>query len=975
MTLQQATKERINESIMLTTSRQSSFRPMPPAAATPSSEMMMSEVFSERYNRQQRLVKKKKTKKKTKRRRRRATKNGEVTAAVAARHFTSYSSSSEEPFHNQLEKMREKHLQQHQGFRPIAPPMPPIDSDCVFSDLEMDSTPQVLLWNNSRSRSCSSSSNSSSDGEDDDEAGEEHRTSPPDFFRTDGVARQSPSPPNGERIDSANVKANQRKEQEEHQPWELGPIGPKWYEWRYWQQKLSRDCCLPKHSAKPIAKTESGQNVRYQRKRRLEYRRPAYLQASPHPGLPYHPFVQAVPVHQLSPLTDATMYGYHPRPHQQLHQQPYPPGPWQHNTPYYMPHLGQQHVVPISNKGDAKPHTLQHNQNHDMHSLIVAGRQANGNYNDGQETEEPAKPKRGHVRTSSSFSGGNITPPPVNINNNHSETRTNMDDSPIPDYQSVSSLEPGSPWRTPSQQDTSHMKVIIPDTQPTMVTQTSTVMSFRVNGIRRRANTGDSPRAGPTNSASKPPVVPRRRTQSASGQKTAPPAASSNNTNASLPRKTSPNNANSVSRPRNLSRCFSEASANTNGSRHRRGGTVTEFSFESITNNEAFQNNIPKPLGTPRSVSLPMEVKVHNRPPRTTQQQYQHQLELDGGYDSEDYQRCPIVISVSPRHNAASPQSSLGQDETPDGYISPLEDEDHPAYNQGLATPGSSVIDRRSPTEDTVDFVTGSPQSNEQSNPQDSLKENSKEKYPVEVEAECNSPFGKLKEPPAITSGDSWMWKWVNNNQGLPVVQEDGNAVTQNKPTKLVSIDDESVIKKDRSPTSSSQKQQQEYLPKNSSFEEQWWSQHGGLSEGTALSGWVAFSLGDVMVQKLRLQNKPLDKADIRYLMARSDSQTLWTAQSDGQFEAANLKGCRCEVREISRRHGRAVVVTRNSTGEAVCTLLPISLPNDYSGTDDEFDAVRPFPKGDYLPDDQQYSTMHIMFSLDAVVKANGSWG
>ena len=310
--------------------------------------------------------------------------------------------------------------------------------------------------------------------------------------------------------------------------------------------------------------------------------------------------------------------------------------------------------------------------------------------------------------------------------------------------------------------------------------------------------------------------------------------------------------------------------------------------------------------------------------------------------------------------------------EEPTGYISPLEEEEEEFTRRrrlSSASPGEGTntsVTTTSPeglvstrSEEYAADV-DSPQNN--SNPQDSLCEDDsreegggdQENHPAAANSfENSSPFAKLKAPPAIPDDESWMWSWVNKTTTAvtPTASDVGSVVETKKSRGGIKT---------------------VYLPKNVALAESWKSQHATKPEqGIALSGWAAFGLGDHIIQKLTIQGENLEREDITHFVLPIGSNKLWISTPNGSFEAVDLTGCRVEVNEISRDHGRALYLKRIKSGETMCTLLPVCLPENYDGGIDTFgDGSVCFPEGAYLPDDQQYTTMHIMFALDALLKA-----
>ncbi|CAB9525809.1 expressed unknown protein [Seminavis robusta] len=426
---------------------------------------------------------------------------------------------------------------------------------------------------------------------------------------------------------------------------------------------------------------------------------------------------------------------------------------------------------------------------------------------------------------------------------------------------------------------------------------------------------------------------------------------------------------------RDLTRSFSEASANTNGSRHRRGGTVCEFSFESLITNS------PR---TKRSNSLPLEVQiqVHYAPTPTGNNNAPSRWRLDSNGDDS------LVFLDKPKKSRPAPE------EEEKGYISPLEEEQFLNGSVIHAVPKSASDMDASPqtsTSNPQDSLCGDDDEDYNDNEMDdSIVGTPTKKKPHGEESAASSPFSKLKDDaPLMSAGESWMLQWCNHDttavadvpfSAVTPTQSPSNSST-NTSRSSRSVVRRRVAKPPKSPLSQEQpapgdKARLEYLPKNLALEQKWRTNHAETSaQGVAaVSGWVAFGFGDSLLEKLRDDGAHLDRGDIAYIIAPSASNKLWvSSKADGTFEnLVDWQDCRVEVHEISRLRGRAVVVKRQD--QAVCTLLPVCLAEHYDGSPQLFDPTQCFPHGDYLPDEQQYTTMHIMFALDSLLKANQTW-
>ena len=493
-----------------------------------------------------------------------------------------------------------------------------------------------------------------------------------------------------------------------------------------------------------------------------------------------------------------------------------------------------------------------------------------------------------------------------------------------------------------------------------------------------------------------------------------------------------------VSQRGSLTRSFSEASGNTTASWHRRGGTaefsfatdgadITDASFES--SNASLFKPPPQPTKTvaTRNSSLPLEIKIRINPlrPETRRQQVltrhqslherrvslhsflvpqstadQHRDDDDDCHDHHNH--CSLWDCTPPRaRQYQQQQSPATEDSTPDGYISPLEEEflrttTCTTTRPRAMTSPSAVTISSEDDGDKNDYFTihkesSSSSTRRSSNPQDdnSLAGKSSENLwyaPKNEEGlaegplrsfEETSPFAKLKAPPAIPKGEAWMWQWLNG--------DDSHVRGEDNDADLASFGESSVQYHEGTSSQSRMTTQQTmlYLPASAHMEEAWKAQHPTLvpDSNITVSGWVAFGLDSTLQDKLLVSSgATLQRADIGYLVATNKWDKVWLSTSSSataSFDCVlDLNDCHVRVEHLSSQHGRAVVIRRNASGEMVGTLLPVSLPDKYSGVyvgdgDSAGDYALCFPKGDFLPDEQQYTAMHINFALDALIKAN----
>ena len=452
---------------------------------------------------------------------------------------------------------------------------------------------------------------------------------------------------------------------------------------------------------------------------------------------------------------------------------------------------------------------------------------------------------------------------------------------------------------------------------------------------------------------------------------------------------------------------YSEASGATTGSRHRRGGTVSEFSFDSDTDDLSLFDSLgppteisgtvagargrstslvlPRPkTSSMRCSSLPGEVqiRVHQVYPMT-----QHELELT------HHQRVSSLQAFGTVEDSSKPYVSWDctpprkwqpptEESTPEGYISPLEEEllhtrtrnavnsQHEHSSPSAVTPTSSTSPSSQRNHST---------STSTSNPQDDNTDNDNSIVEEKLNGQDKLVRRSLEGPPSIPKGEGWMWQWLNQaiDRSSSDVPEDLSCI-HDTPVRSRLLSAGSVKYLDASITSVASQQEVVYFPNSAQMDQLWQADQVGSPMGSiSLSGWVAFGLGETLQQKLASGTGILEAKDIGYIVAASMSDKLWvsTGRTHKFDKELDLKNCRAQVQEVSHQHGRAIVFSSVTTGVTVFTVLPVCLPETYrvGAPSEKFDGSLCFPRGSYLPDDQQYTTMHIMFTVDALMKANRS--
>jgi hypothetical protein len=168
------------------------------------------------------------------------------------------------------------------------------------------------------------------------------------------------------------------------------------------------------------------------------------------------------------------------------------------------------------------------------------------------------------------------------------------------------------------------------------------------------------------------------------------------------------------------------------------------------------------------------------------------------------------------------------------------------------------------------------------------------------------------------------------------------------------------------------------YLRKNANLD--------NTTEGNlVVSGWVAFSLGSSLQERLQHGSKRIEFKNIVYLRIIDDITSgarmlLHSSNGTVVHELHLERDWMCESREISSRIGRYVNIrSRASPMSSIANLLPVSLDDSFFRGEElvapqQFGRVqdRLFVAGKgkvYAPDEQHDAAMYIMFSLDALIK------
>lgn len=808
-----------------------------------------------------------------------------------------------------------------------------------------------------------------------------------------------------------------------------------WLNIEYWKQRWSVNCCLPMRESSYHDSSSNAKNTHTipYHDPRLSYppgnttSNHAYAQAF------YYHHKQQQQKHQYHTPVDPRYQHYHYQQYQQCQQQqqhqqqlmryPNVAGPSQ----VQISPLTVQSFSPVATNANDVITASTTTSNMSPHTLYPQQSQPQANSNQMVALPSPPPPGgRGHCRTVSES---------PQLFQHKSSTEENISDDD--DILSISSLEsfsnPGRNTPLLHSHKQQEQMAISPDddTDNDIATNGDTMvdddgsdtedplgarLATTTANSRQRTMPSQRQRSSLTASGNKPPVAPSRRSsQQTQGGKQLPPlpsppsfgAGSIQNAN------TTPTQQPVHRSPRQ--RCFSETSENTTGSRHFRGGTVS-FDFDVNTTNdnssldssfaapplEAAGSTLSKaPFDKDRSASLPVEVQIRVHPvwPMHHQRQLQSEL-LRRRSSAQSFDTGDPNISMSSSWDCTPPRKwQLPTEEsTPEGYISPLEEEllhttNNTVASHGRRTSSSAATATSSVTASCASSISPYAQRRDSSNRNDTRNSSNPQDDSIEDDEDDNdtptgimprisfedtSPFAKLKEPPAIPKGEAWMWQWLNQASS-----GSSDAMSPTRGSRSIATDGASVSSRGSvkylDPSNKPAVIQEVYFPRNNRIEEAWkvnLATSGSPSKETiALSGWVAFGLGDSLQQKLTSASPALlDSKDIGYVVTTTASNKVWVSNgtTNGIEHELDLKDCRVQVEEISCQHGRAVVVKRNSTGETVFTLLPVCLPEGYAGSEvAELDGSLCFPAGDYLPDDQQYTAMHIMFALGTLIKAH----
>jgi hypothetical protein len=233
-----------------------------------------------------------------------------------------------------------------------------------------------------------------------------------------------------------------------------------------------------------------------------------------------------------------------------------------------------------------------------------------------------------------------------------------------------------------------------------------------------------------------------------------------------------------------------------------------------------------------------------------------------------------------------------------------------------------------------------------------------------------NSPQGLLDwkrldvegSEPSLSKREKWTEVWAEKGQAEEPVPE--------------KRDDTSLENQLRS-----EQVESTYLPRCP------WLEHAFLSAGSKIlfAGWVLYSPNDVPVRSLPLRQ------DVVYLMLLEDIPKIFIARDkdQGMSTLDVSPKMRVEIKDISKSHGRGVVVRQD--GKVHGTLVPISLPSlmfhNHSLVDDgEFEdlayrTIAPFRRTtsapnsewchtqyhqEYAPVAQLDAAMHLMFVMDS---------
>lgn len=156
-------------------------------------------------------------------------------------------------------------------------------------------------------------------------------------------------------------------------------------------------------------------------------------------------------------------------------------------------------------------------------------------------------------------------------------------------------------------------------------------------------------------------------------------------------------------------------------------------------------------------------------------------------------------------------------------------------------------------------------------------------------------------------------------------------------------------------------------------------------NDNLVVSGWVAFSLGSTLAERLQFESKRIEAKNILYLRIVDDvsgGARILLHSSNGNIvhELHLQRDWICESREISSRIGRCVNIrSRSSPRTSIASLLPVSLDDAFFRGDElvsqqQFGPLhdRMFVAGKgkvYAPDEQHDAAMYMMFSLDALIK------
>jgi len=459
----------------------------------------------------------------------------------------------------------------------------------------------------------------------------------------------------------------------------------------------------------------------------------------------------------------------------------------------------------------------------------------------------------------------------------------------------------------------------------------------------------------------------------------------------------------SLRRPNSLQRCFSESSQTSTGSRHRRmsaAGSFSQRSLEQILNfdnDDLDDDDDDEDLSTSVNTATQIQNQRHRQPQAQQQQQQNHTKNRNGG--SSRRRRNGGGGGDPVRRDSISKQlvevnCNFNNGMFDDGYVSPLENDEYSFSNGKSNTPNVTTSAKGT---DTTTSPTKAMQQ-----PQKQLGTSKKKKHSQKENGDNHSMSPSKQTQIALHEQRRYSKKTSSSPEtnhssssgsagGSPTREAAKSTITLSQSSigksalpmvdTTVKDDDVGVVHED------GQDQEEEehvykYLPKCQLLEDE---QTQVPSNDILISGWVAFSIGDIGFHKdsctmnankgvasaaatdtndndetaaeatVTTTQDGIQPCDLAYLMISSSKSSLVFLQpqvkkksmddnntndkDDMVVQEVDLsRTMTVDTHLVSNRHGYAVVLKYQKydleqetfISQTICTILPVSLSNHF---------------------------------------------